>query len=70
MGRSGQPDLLTMAGETCFHCKALRWSGGLASCALSYAIDREHGLPKESCPRPLTYLAFNEARDDKKFEEE
>ncbi len=48
----------------CKKCKALKVYGGAAKCELGFSLDEKTLTPKEQCPRPLTYLALIELRNE------
>lgn len=47
---------------SCTFCKAYVGNG---VCELGYSVDREREVPEEDCPRPLTYLALLEQREER-----
>lgn len=52
--------------RSCDRCKALSLSAdSIPMCKLGYQIDSKTYLPKEDCPKPLTYLAFIELSNDR-----
>lgn len=50
--------------KTCHRCKAYSYSGGVASCQLGYPIILAESRPAGPCPKPLTYLALIEERNE------
>jgi hypothetical protein len=44
--------------RTCNGCKALDWHTGYWGCRLGYKMDIEKRIPKEECPKPMTFKVF------------